>query len=135
MGNLSPIVTGGEVTVGSIVDSFIEASDPVSMQTRLNAALQSELSAGRGLVDLSLCGSGDGTDFVAHLQTSSESTPTVTLIVLVYAATNRVELGNAATKARVDAIAAGYFYYGESFGGAAQGRRFMGAIVAGTAPG
>ncbi len=125
MGNIGPL--SSFQTASTLRSGHVQSSLASDLQTRLQALIDSEAAAGRGVVDLNLAGSGEGHSFVAHLVTGSNAVPAGDQVAC-YSAASLPEL-TVASNATLASISPLRRMRGLLEDGSADGHRWMGIIL------
>lgn len=128
MGN-TKLWKGSPEPADGLAEEVFESSSASDLQSRVRAHYASLIEAGRGLLDLSLSGAGDGHAFMCTMLSSPVLTDPE-LEFWFYSAANEPSLRSAAA-----AVIAGLqgpptrYVYGQAEAGSKQGTRFIGVLL------
>ena len=125
MGNIGPL--SSFQTASTLRSRHVQSSLASDLQARLQALIDSEAVAGRGVVDLNLAGSGEGHSFMAHLVTGTNAAPAGDQVTC-YSAASSQEL-SVASNAALAIINPTRRMRGLLEDGSADGHRWMGIIL------
>lgn len=133
MGNFGTPSSFALVAANTSVE-VIEAADPVTMKTRLQARLDEIAAGGTQVVtDFSLAGAGDGHPFVVQLTILTTGAPAPEPTCYVYEAASSDELAHAAFLAYAAVTADGNLVESTALAGGGKGHRWMGILLASAA--
>lgn len=129
MGNANVHNTSNATTA---VEAVFESSLASDLQARFQAYIDALITAGEGAPDsINLYGAGDGHVFVlSALNRSGGSPPEAGTVVRMYSAASEPEFALAATAAIASLQGQDLEIIGQAEGGASQGRRWMGLLLA-----